>query len=101
MVEHQEEGHAFGVQRPVYFISKVLFESKVHYPIIQKLLYGILITSRKLRHYFNAYDISVVTDFPLAISSIIGMPPGTSPSGLWNGGLSPSTSSPGQPSSHR
>jgi hypothetical protein len=28
-------------------------------------LYGILITSRKLRHYFNEYKISVITDFPL------------------------------------
>jgi hypothetical protein len=65
MVERQEEGHAFGVQRPVYFISEVLFESKVHYPTIQKLLYGILITSRKLRHYFNAYNFLVVSDIPL------------------------------------
>jgi hypothetical protein len=54
------------MQRPVYFISEVFSESKVHYPTIQKLLYGILITSRKLRYYFDAYNISVVTDFPLA-----------------------------------
>jgi ribonuclease HI len=54
------------VQRPVYFISEVLSEPKVHYPLIQKLLYGILITSRKLRHYFDAYNILVVSDFPLA-----------------------------------
>jgi hypothetical protein len=53
------------VQRPFYFISEVLFESKVHYPTIQKLLYGILITSRKLRHYFDAYNILVVSNFPL------------------------------------
>jgi hypothetical protein len=66
MVERQEEGHAFGEQRPVYFISKVLSESKVLYPTIQKILYGILITSRKLRHYFDAYNILVVSDFPLA-----------------------------------
>jgi hypothetical protein len=65
MVECQEEGDAFGVQWPVYFISEVLSEAKVHYPTIQKLLYIILITSRKLRHYFNAYNISVVTNFPL------------------------------------
>jgi hypothetical protein len=66
LVECQEEGYAFGVQRAVYFISKVLSESKIHYPTIQKLLYGILITSRKLRHYFDAYNILVVFDFPLA-----------------------------------
>jgi hypothetical protein len=66
VVERQEEGHAFGVQCPVYFINEVLSESKVHYPTIQKLLYGILIISKKLRHYFDAYNILVVTDFPLA-----------------------------------
>jgi hypothetical protein len=66
MVERPEEGHAFGVQRPVYFISEVLSESKIHYPTIQNLLYGILITSRNLCHYLDAYNISVVIDFPLA-----------------------------------
>jgi hypothetical protein len=29
VVERTEEGHAFGLQRPVYFVSKVLSESKV------------------------------------------------------------------------
>jgi hypothetical protein len=66
VVERQEEGHAFGVQRPIYFISEVLSESKVRYPSIQKLLYAILNTSRKFHHYFDEYKISVVTDFPLA-----------------------------------
>jgi len=66
VVERPEEGHAYGVQRPIYFISEVLSESKVRYPSIQKVLYGILITSRKLRHYFDKYKISVITDFPLA-----------------------------------
>ena len=67
MVERPEEGHAYGIQRPVYFISEILSKSKVRYPSIQKILYGILITSRKLRHYFDEYKISVVTDFPLVV----------------------------------
>jgi hypothetical protein len=53
------------VHRLVYFINKVLSESKVRYPSIQKLLYAILITSRKLRHYFDEYKISIITNFPL------------------------------------
>jgi hypothetical protein len=66
LVERSEEDYAFGVQRPVYFLSEVLSESKVRYLAVQKLLYAILITSRKLRHYFDEYKITVITDFPLA-----------------------------------
>jgi hypothetical protein len=29
-------------------------------------LYAVLITSRKLQHYFQEYSISVVTDYPLS-----------------------------------
>ena len=49
----------------MYYISEVLSESKIRYPHVQKLLYALLITSRKLRHYFESHKITVVTDFPL------------------------------------
>ena len=65
VVKREEVGHAYKVQRQVYFISKVLNEPKTRYPQVQKLLYAILITSRKLRHYFEYYKITVVTEFPL------------------------------------
>jgi hypothetical protein len=65
VVKRTEEGHAFGVQRPMYFVSEVLSESKVRHPAVQKLLYAILITSRKLRHYFDEYKITVIMDFLL------------------------------------
>jgi len=65
VVECLEEDHAYDVQRLVYFISEVRSKSKVRYPSIQKIFYGILITSRKFCHYFYEYKISVVTDFPL------------------------------------
>ena len=52
VVERDEPGHVYKVQRPVYFINEVLGESKLRYPQVKKLLYAILITSRKLRYYF-------------------------------------------------
>jgi hypothetical protein len=48
VVERQEDGHAYPVQRAVYFVSEVLSESKARYQSVQKLLYAVLITSRKL-----------------------------------------------------
>jgi hypothetical protein len=45
VVEREDPGHIYKVQRPVYYVSEVLTESKVRYPHIQKLLYAILISS--------------------------------------------------------
>jgi ribonuclease HI len=65
VVERREEGHALLVQRPVYFISEVLSETKIHYPQIQKLLYAVILTRRKLRHYFESHSVTMVSSFPL------------------------------------
>ena len=69
VVEQEEEGHALKVQCLVYVINEVLSNSKTHYPQIQKLLYAVLITRRKLRHYFKSHPVMVVMSFPSARSS--------------------------------
>jgi ribonuclease HI len=65
VVERVEEGHTYPVQRPVYFISEVLETSKMKYPQVQKLLYAVLQTARKLCHYFDDHKVIVVTRFPI------------------------------------
>jgi hypothetical protein len=65
VIERAEKGHALPVQRPVYFISEVLSKTKVRYPQIQKLLYAIMLTRHKLRHYFESHQMTVVSSFPL------------------------------------
>jgi hypothetical protein len=49
VVERCEEGKAHGVQRPVYFLSKVLSPTKQRYPHYQKLAYSVFTIPRKLR----------------------------------------------------
>jgi hypothetical protein len=53
------------VQKPVYYVSEVLHEAKARYRETHKLLYAIHIASRKLRRYFQAHKIVVVTAYPL------------------------------------
>jgi hypothetical protein len=69
VVERREEEHALLVQRPVYFISELLSETKIRYPQIQKLLYAVILTRRKLRHYFESHPVTVVSSFPWGRSS--------------------------------
>jgi hypothetical protein len=65
VVGRTEEGHALPVQRPVYYIREVLSKTKARYPQIQKLLYAVVLARSKLRHYFEAHPVTVVSSFPL------------------------------------
>jgi hypothetical protein len=49
----------------VYYISEVLSDTKARYLQIQKLLYVVVLAQRKLRHYFEAHPVTVVSLFPL------------------------------------
>jgi ribonuclease HI len=66
--EVEDSGPITGVrtiQKPVYYVSEVLHEAKARYLETHKLLYAVLVASRKLRHYFQAHRVVVVTAFPL------------------------------------
>jgi hypothetical protein len=65
VVERTEEGHALPIQRSVYYISEVLSKTKARYPQVQKLLYAVVLARRKLRHYFEAHPVTVVSAFLL------------------------------------
>jgi hypothetical protein len=65
VVERKEVGKEYPVQSPEYYVSEVLMLSKQRYPHWQKLVFGVFMASRKLRHYFLEHPITVVCSAPL------------------------------------
>ena len=54
-----------GSQRPVYFISKAFRRAEERYPRMEKLAFALIIATQKLKPYFQAHRIVVLTDQPL------------------------------------
>jgi len=52
-------------QIPVCYVSHTLVGMEVNYPLIEKFAYALVIANRKLRPYFEAHKILVLTDQPL------------------------------------
>jgi hypothetical protein len=64
LVQEKQDGQV-KKQALVYFVSEVLSLSKKTYIELEKVLYVVLMASRKLRHYFQAYHIIVPSSQPL------------------------------------
>uniref|UniRef100_A0A2N9IA87 Integrase catalytic domain-containing protein n=1 Tax=Fagus sylvatica TaxID=28930 RepID=A0A2N9IA87_FAGSY len=53
------------VQKPVYYTSRALRGAEERYTNMEKLAFALLVASRKLRPYFQAHSIIVMTDYPI------------------------------------
>jgi hypothetical protein len=49
-------------QCPVYYVSEVLTASKCNMTELEKISYAVVMASRKLRHYFEAFKVWVTSD---------------------------------------
>ena len=55
----------YGVQRPVYYVSKSLHEANVRYLPLEKAILAVVLSTCKLPHYFQAHTVVVLTQLLL------------------------------------
>nr|GEV59584.1 reverse transcriptase domain-containing protein [Tanacetum cinerariifolium] len=52
-------------QMPVYFISRALQGPKLNYSPMEKLVLSLVFAAKRLRRYFQAHPIAIITDQPI------------------------------------
>ncbi|XP_071719444.1 uncharacterized protein [Rutidosis leptorrhynchoides] len=69
------------VRVPIYFVSRVLQGAELNYPELEKLTLALIHTARKLRRYFQAHQIVVLTNKP--IRQVLSKPEKSSRMAKW------------------
>ena len=60
LVQEQDQ-----VQKPIYFVSKVLQGPEVRCQALEKATLAVVFSARRLRHYFQSFTVVVMTDLPI------------------------------------
>ena len=53
------------VQKPVYYTSRALRGAEERYPLMEKLIFALVTTIHKLKSYFQAHTMVILTNKPL------------------------------------
>ncbi|CAL9031199.1 unnamed protein product [Prunus brigantina] len=54
-----------GIELPIFYMSHALQDAEQRYPQLEQLAYALVLSARKLRPYFQAHSINVLTNQPL------------------------------------
>lgn len=60
------------IQTPIYFVSKALKKTETNYNAMEKLVLALVFAAKRLRRYFQAHPIAMITDQP--IKQVISKP---------------------------
>ncbi|XP_071695078.1 uncharacterized protein [Rutidosis leptorrhynchoides] len=69
------------IQKPVYFVSKPLTGSEINYASIEKFVYALILTSRRLRRYFQGHPVHVLTN--MLVKQVLTKPEISGRLALW------------------
>ncbi|GAA0151685.1 hypothetical protein LIER_37334 [Lithospermum erythrorhizon] len=53
------------IQRSVYYVSKIMRGAETSYPLMEKLVYALIMPAQKLKPYIEAHLVEVISDQPL------------------------------------
>ena len=56
-----------GIQRPVYYVSKLLHEAEVRYLPLEKAILAVVLGTYKLPYYFQAHTVVILTQLLLKV----------------------------------
>jgi hypothetical protein len=65
VVVEREEGDKM-IHRPVYYLSEVLSLSEQNYSHYQKMTYGLFMSVKNLKHYFEEHPMTMVCAAPIS-----------------------------------
>ncbi len=54
-----------GRKKPFYYISRILRDAETRYSKLEKTIFALIISARRLRPYFQAHTIAILTDQPM------------------------------------
>lgn len=54
-----------GIQQLVYFVSNTMLSTKTRYSKLERVALALQVSTKKLRPYFQAHQIGVLTDQPI------------------------------------
>ena len=52
-------------QKPIFYTSKMLLDAETSYIDLEKMVLALVTMKKKLRHYFESHQITVVTNYPI------------------------------------
>ncbi|GJT53757.1 reverse transcriptase domain-containing protein [Tanacetum coccineum] len=62
-----------GKQIPIYFVSRARRGPEINYTLMEKLIRALVSASKRLKRYFQAHTVIVITDWPIKqITSVKG-----------------------------
>ena len=55
------------VQKLIYYTGQILHDAEIRYMKLETMAYALVISFKKLRSYFQAYTITILTDQPIRL----------------------------------